>query len=82
MVLANPGLPTKNQNFLPWLFGAHTLRIGAPTLVMCHSSVLHSPQAGKWYSHQTRLSWTCAWGKLEKGQGYSAMGNPKPNIWP
>lgn len=31
---------------------------------------------------QTQLSWTYAWGKLEKGQGYPATGNPKPNIWP
>lgn len=83
MVLADPGFACQKPKIPPlgiWCPRSEKLGIIKPYSSHVPLSVLHNPQADKWYGGQTQLSWTYAWGKLEMGQGCPAMGNPKPNI--
>lgn len=85
MVLADPGFACQKPKIPPmgiWCPCSEKLGIIKPYSSHVPLSVLHNPQADKWYGGQTQLSWTYAWGKLEMGQGCPAVGNPKPNIWP
>lgn len=85
MVLADPGFACQKPKIPPlgiWCPRSEKLGILKPYSSRVPLSVLHNPQADKWYGGQTQLSWTYAWGKPEMGQGCLAMDNPKPNIWP
>lgn len=85
MALADPGFACQKPKTPPlgiWCPRSEKLGIIKPYCSRVPLSVLHNPQADKWYGGQTQLSWPRAWGKLEIGHGCPATGNPKPNIWP
>lgn len=67
-------LPTKTQNF-PWGRGTCTLRSWGS--IKPHSGLSNSPQANRWYSPYTQLSWSHVWGNLEERQGYRACAQPQ-----
>ena len=79
-------LPLQNQNFLPCVFGAQiTLRSQAPSspaLVLCHSSRPSQPTGGHTVQSSDPAVMDLCLGETGEGEGYPAMGNPKPNIWP
>ena len=79
-------LPLQNQNFLPCVFGAQiTLRSQAPSspaLVLCHSSCPSQPTGGHTVQSSDPAVMDLCLGETGEGEGYPAMGNPKPNIWP
>jgi hypothetical protein len=76
-LLTLPYLP-KNQNFLPWGFGGHTLRSWSS--VKPYSGHIQ-PFYSRWCGHQTQLSRLTQLGESGERQGYRAVGDPKPNIW-
>lgn len=75
--MAGPDFAYRKTKLLPlgaWYLHFEKLGSFKPHSGLC---VSNSPQANRWYSHHTQLSWSHVWGNLEERQGCRAYAEPQ-----